>query len=251
SHHPPALARLLRRPGCLGHRQRARQPEHPCAADAAHPAAAPSDGDDDDDDRVRDRAAGRSARSRADPQPLRPPARAPRLGRRPDDLDARDRPVLAGTRERAPCRGPRGRAGVTGSRVRSLPLTALVTAELISNVGSQMTFLALPWFVLQTTGSTARMGLVIAADLAPMALLGIPSGTAIARLGARRAMLTADFARAPLIASIPVLHSAGALSFPLLLVIVALVGCFNAPYFAAQRVVLPEIVGEDEQAVGL
>jgi len=113
-----------------------------------------------------------------------------------------------------------------------------------------MTFLALPWFVLQTTGSTARMGLVIAAELAPMAILGIPSGTFISRLGARRAMLVADFARAPLIASIPVLHAAGVLSLPLLLVIVALVGCFNAPYFAAQRVVLPEIVGEDEQAVG-
>src|SRR5207247_1419562 len=52
------------------------------------------------------------------------------------------------------------------------------------------------------------------------------------------------------IASIPVLHAAGALSFPLLLVLVALVGCFNAPYFAAQRVVLPAIVGENEQAVG-
>src|SRR5262249_29382811 len=92
--------------------------------------------------------------------------------------------------------------------------------------------------------------LVIAAELAPMAILGIPSGTFISWLGARRSMLTADFARAPLIASIPLLHSAGALSFPLLLVLVALVGCFNAPYFAAQRVVLPEIVGENEQAVG-
>jgi MFS family permease len=139
----------------------------------------------------------------------------------------------------------------SGSVLRSVPLAALVTGELISTFGSQMTFLALPWFVLQTTGSTARMGIVIAAELAPMAILGIPSGAAIARVGARRAMLAADFGRAPLIASIPVLHAAGALSFPLLLVIVAGVGCFNAPYFAAQRVVLPEIVGENEQAVGL
>ena len=93
------------------------------------------------------------------------------------------------------------------------------------------------------------MGIVFAAEMAPVALLGIPSGTLVARLGARRSMLVADFARAPLIAAIPVLHSAGALSFPLLLVLVALVGCFNAPYFGAQRVVLPELVGEDEQAV--
>ena len=135
------------------------------------------------------------------------------------------------------------------SVLRSRPLVALITAEVTSSFGSQMTFLALPWFVLVTTGSAARMGIVFAAELAPMALLGIPSGTLVTRLGARRSMLVADFARAPLIAAIPVLHAADALSFPLLLALVALVGCFNVPYFGAQRVVLPEIVGEDEQAV--
>ena len=133
--------------------------------------------------------------------------------------------------------------------LRSRPLAALLAAEVISSFGSQMTFLALPWFVLVTTGSAARMGIVFAAEMAPVALLGIPSGTLVTRLGARRSMLVADIARAPLIAAIPLLHSVGVLSFPLLLVLVALVGCFNAPYFGAQRVVLPELVGDDEQAV--
>ena len=136
------------------------------------------------------------------------------------------------------------------SVLRGRSLRALISAEVISSFGSQMTFLALPWFVLVTTGSYARMGVVFAAELAPVALLGIPSGAVVARLGARRSMLVADFARAPLIAAIPLLHAAGALSFPLLIAIVALVGCFNAPYFGAQRVVLPELVGEDERAVG-
>lgn len=135
------------------------------------------------------------------------------------------------------------------SVLRSRSLSALITAEVISSFGSQMTFLALPWFVLVTTGSAARMGIVLAAELAPVALLGIPSGTLVTRLGARRSMLVADFARAPLIAAIPALHAAGVLSFPLLLAVVALVGCFHAPYFGAQRVVLPEIVGEDERSV--
>src|SRR3712207_8572851 len=30
---------------------------------------------------------------------------------------------------------------------------------------------------------------------------------------------------------------------------VFLLGCFMAPYFAAQRVILPELVGEDEAAI--
>ena len=46
----------------------------------------------------------------------------------------------------------------TRSPLRQRPIFALVSAEVISSLGSQMTFLALPWFVLQTTGSATRMG---------------------------------------------------------------------------------------------
>ena len=41
--------------------------------------------------------------------------------------------------------------------------------------------------------------------------------------------------------SIPILHSFDALSFPLLLVLVFLIGCVVAPYFSAQRLILPEL----------
>lgn len=128
-------------------------------------------------------------------------------------------------------------------------LVALVSAEMISRLGSQMTFLALPWFVLATTGSPTKMGIVLAVEMAPIAVLGIPSGAVVARLGARRTMIIGDAARVPLMVSIPLLHEAGVLSFGLLLVLVALMGVFIAPYFAAQRIMLPEIVGEDEHVV--
>ena len=93
------------------------------------------------------------------------------------------------------------------------------------------------------------MGIVLAVELAPVALLGIPSGAVVARLGARRTMQLSDLARVPLMCSIPLLHSAGVLTFPLLLAIVFLIGCFLAPFFASQRVILPELVGEDETTV--
>ncbi len=112
-----------------------------------------------------------------------------------------------------------------------------------------MTFLALPWFVLATTGSPTKMSVVLAVELAPVAILGIPSGAVIARWGARRSMLVSDLARAPLIASIPVLHQLGWLGFPMLLVLVSLVGVFMAPYFASQALILPELVGHDERVV--
>ena len=141
------------------------------------------------------------------------------------------------------------RLSTTAHPLRSRPIAALISAQVVSSLGSQMTFLALPWFVLRTTGSPTRMSVVLAAELLPIAVLGIPSGSVIAKLGARRTMLLADLARAPLIASIPLLHELGLLSFPLLLVIVALVGVFIAPYFASQRLILPELVGDEEHVV--
>ena len=134
--------------------------------------------------------------------------------------------------------------------LRSRPLVALLTAEAVSSLGSQMTFLALPWFVLVTTGSATKMSIVLAVEILPIALLGIPSGALVAKLGARTTMVLGDAGRAPLMLAIPLLHEVGLLSFPLLLVCVFAVGCFIAPYFSAQRLILPELVGDDERTVG-
>jgi predicted MFS family arabinose efflux permease len=131
--------------------------------------------------------------------------------------------------------------------VKKTAVSALVVAETISVLGTRMTYLALPWFVLVTTGSPGKMSLVLAAEILPMAILGIPSGVVVQKLGPRTTMLVSDLARAPVLASIPLLHSMGVLSFPLLLGIVALLGCFMPPYFASQRTILPELVGEDER----
>jgi predicted MFS family arabinose efflux permease len=133
--------------------------------------------------------------------------------------------------------------------VAKTAVSALIAAEVVSALGTRMTYLALPWFVLVTTGSPGKMSLVLAAEIAPMIVLGIPSGMLVQRIGARSTMLIADFARAPILASIPILHALDALSFPLLLAIVALLGCFMPPYFASQRTILPELVGEDERTI--
>jgi MFS family permease len=131
--------------------------------------------------------------------------------------------------------------------IRSRPIAALLVAEAVSSIGTRLTWLALPWFVLVTTESPTRMGFVFVAELVPMALLGVPSGALVQRIGARQTMLVCDFARAPIVATVPLLHHAGLLSYPLILGLAAAMGVFTAPYFASQRLVLPEIVGEDEQ----
>jgi MFS family permease len=132
---------------------------------------------------------------------------------------------------------------------RNRSILGLIAAELVSLTGSSMTFVALPWFVLVTTGSTAKLGWVMAAQLLPLALFGIPSGSLIARLGAKRAMLMSDAARGPLILTLPILVWTGNLSFTWILVVAFAVGCFAAPYFSSSRLIVPEVVGDDERRV--
>lgn len=135
------------------------------------------------------------------------------------------------------------------SPLRDRRVLALLVAETFSMTGSQMRWLALPWFVLVSTGSAARMSLVLVASTAAVALLGIPGGAVLERLGGRRTMLISDGSRALLVAAIPLLHWTGALSLPVLLAISFALGALSAPYFAAQRVIVPALVGEDERAV--
>ena len=128
-------------------------------------------------------------------------------------------------------------------------IRALLTAEVISTTGQQMTWVALPWFVLVTTGSATRMSLVMGAELLGLALLGLPGGRVLGRLGARRTMIWCDAARAPIMLVIPVLHWSGGLSFAVLAVVAFALGACSAPYFAAQKVIVPELLGEDEERV--
>src|SRR5581483_10203178 len=176
-------------------------------------------------ERVRARGVRRALRGAA--------RRVPRAGRTPRDADGRDQ-----LRRRRRMKVLRDRR-----------LAALLGAEVVSSLGTQMTWLALPWFVLRTTGSAERMTWVIIAEVLPIAVLGFWGGAIAARVGTRRTMLTCDFVRVPIFAAIPALHAAGALPFPALLALVASSGLFLAPYFSVQRSVVPELIGEEHADV--
>ena len=134
--------------------------------------------------------------------------------------------------------------------IRNPALLALLVRDVVSSAGSQMTWVALPWFVLTTTGSATRMAIVVAVEAAALGIVGFAAGDLAARLGARRTMLVADASRAPLMALIPALHHFDLLSFPLLLVLVFAVGSFGTSSFASRAAIVPDIVGEDEGVLG-
>ena len=63
-------------------------------------------------------------------------------------------------------------------------------------------------------------------------------------------MVVGDAVRAPLMLAIPVLYGARAAHLPACcLRACSSTGVFLAPYFSAERLILPELVGEDEPTV--
>ncbi|MGW5351364.1 MFS transporter [Streptomyces sp. NPDC004031] len=121
------------------------------------------------------------------------------------------------------------------------PLVLLLVANVISVTGNMLTIVAVPWFVLQTTGSPARAGLVAFASTLPVAAAALLGGPLIDRLGQTVSSVVSDAVCAVAVGAIPVLHMAGALSYGTLLALVAVSGLFHAPGETAREVLMPRL----------
>lgn len=109
----------------------------------------------------------------------------------------------------------------------------------MSLVGNVMAMVALPWFVLQTTGSAAQTGLTGMASVLPAFLAGIFGGALVDRLGGRRMSVISDVASGLAILAIPILHQTIGLSFRQLLILVFLGALLDIPGITARRTLLP------------
>jgi MFS family permease len=124
---------------------------------------------------------------------------------------------------------------------RKSPLIGWFAAEGISFVGTRISMIAIPWFVLSTTGSATQTGLVAAVEITPLVVFKALGGPLLDRVGPRRVTLVCDLGAAFVVAAIPLFHHLGLLSFPLLLVLVAVVGALRGPGDAGKAAMMPEI----------
>jgi len=125
---------------------------------------------------------------------------------------------------------------------RRAAFTGLMTAEGISLFGSRMTFVAVPWLVLVTTGSATQTGVVAFAEMLPYVLACASGGPLIDRLGPRRTSIAMDAVSVVAVGAIPVLHRAGHLTFGLLVTVVAVAGLIRGLGDTAKRAVFPRVV---------
>ncbi|MGC4110047.1 MAG: MFS transporter [Nocardioides sp.] len=144
---------------------------------------------------------------------------------------------------------------LTRPTARRVPLYGWLTADAVSLLGTRVSMIAIPWLVLITTGSPTRTGLVAFAEITPMVLLKAFGGPLVDRIGPRRLAITADGLSFVVVGTIPLLHHAGALTFPALLGLVAVAGALRGPGDAASTALVPALVERAqvpyERATGL
>jgi MFS family permease len=121
------------------------------------------------------------------------------------------------------------------------PLIAFLLANVVSVCGTRVSAIAIPWFVLITTGSPVKTGLVAMAEMTPLILVKVAGGPLIDKVGARRISVVADTASTAAVGLVPLLHTLGLLHFPTLLVLVAIAGAFRGPGDSAKETLIPDI----------
>jgi MFS family permease len=138
---------------------------------------------------------------------------------------------------------------------RRRPFSGYLAAQAISVTGTRVSMIAIPWFVLTTTGSATRTGVVAFAEMAPLVVLQALAGPLMDRLGARRVAIACDLLSVLVVGAVPLAHALGVLSFPLLLGLVVVAGSLRGPGDAAKHAMLPVLVEQvgmpTERATGL
>ncbi|MFE4412102.1 MFS transporter [Streptomyces sp. NPDC093064] len=144
--------------------------------------------------------------------------------------------------------------GIPGKRSLR-PLAGVLAATAVSLTGTRVSAVALPWFVLVTTGSATQTGLAAFCEMTPYVLVKAFTGPLVDRIGPRTVSWTTDLASAAAAAAVPLFHTLDVLSFPLLLALVALIGAARGPGDLAKEVMVPEAAERGrvplERATGL
>jgi MFS family permease len=117
----------------------------------------------------------------------------------------------------------------------------LLLANAISVFGNTFNFIAIPWFVLETTGSASQTGISVATGVVPYVVVGILAGSIVDRIGYKRASVISDLLSFGSSLMIPVLYLTRGLEFWQLLLLVFVGAFFDSPGISARQALLPEL----------
>ena len=125
---------------------------------------------------------------------------------------------------------------------KQTPLYALYAADVVSLSGNAVAQVAIPWYVLTTTGSATLTALAVFFNFLPIVLAAFFGGVVVDRLGFRTTSIVADLASSAAVAAIPLLHSTVGIELWQLLTLVFFGALLDAPGATARAAVLPDMV---------
>jgi MFS family permease len=123
----------------------------------------------------------------------------------------------------------------------------LWTGETISQLGTQITFLALPLTAILLLDATPfQVGLLGTFEFLPFILVGLPAGVWVDRLRRKPILIAGDLGRVIALGSIPIAYELGVLHIAQLYVVAFVTGVFTVFFDVAYQSYLPSLVDRDQ-----
>jgi MFS family permease len=127
----------------------------------------------------------------------------------------------------------------------------LFVATTVSEVGSQVSLLALPLVAVLALGaSNFEVGVLAACGTLAFLLVGLPAGAWVDRMRRRTVLIVGDAGRALVLASVPLAWAFGVLGMPQLYLVALATGAFRVFFDVAYQSYLPHLVGREHLVEG-
>jgi MFS family permease len=134
----------------------------------------------------------------------------------------------------------------TGGLWQHSDFLKLWTGQTISEFGSQVSQLAIPWVALVTLNASAfEVATLGTVEFLPFVLFTLPAGVWVDRLRRRSILIVGDAGRALLLVSIPIAYALGHLTLAQLYIVGFLVGIHTVFFDVAYQSYLPSLVDRD------
>jgi MFS family permease len=126
-------------------------------------------------------------------------------------------------------------------RIRWTPIVLLETTNLVSGMSNGVVTIAIPWLVLQRTGSVAAAGLVAALSSLPGIVASPLAGWAVDHFGRRIVSIFSDVLSAISVAAIPLVAMVTDLNLAIILALAMLGAVFDPAGYTARRALIPDV----------
>lgn len=134
------------------------------------------------------------------------------------------------------------------SILKNKNIMLLWTGQLISHAGDSIYMIALPWLILDLTGSKSTTSLTIMSGYLPSILFGLIAGTFADKYSRKMVMMMSDILRSIFVLLVPISLIMGLTSPVLIGVITFIVATLATPFYPARDSLIPDIVPQNQLA---